>query len=192
MRNFAVFVAVACIPQAVLGQAIKSEPPLEKFSEEQISAIEYPDIQFEETEADVKNYDKYFIFHRPDTSFDVAFGDINECDALARGAGYYSNNVSYYSPQAGVLGSAAGSIIGSLVADAIFGSAERRRVRRVNLRNCMAFKGYDRYGLEKERWQKFHFEEGFGEANDDKRRAYFLIQAKVVSGPKPAGEVLEK
>lgn len=192
MRNFAILVAAASISPAAWGQAIKAEPSLEAFSEEQISAIEYPDLQFKETEADIKVYDKYFLFHRPDTSFDVAFGDINECDALARGAGYYSTSVSYYSPQAGVLGSAAGSVIGSLVADAIFGSAERRQVRRVNLRNCMAFKGYDRYGLEKERWQNFHFEEGFGEANEDKRREYFMIQAKVGSGPKPAGEVLEK
>ncbi|WP_108810152.1 hypothetical protein [Sphingorhabdus sp. Alg231-15] len=192
MKKIMGVLVLASFSQALAAQAIKSEPPLEAFSDEQISDVEYPDLQFEETEGDIKVYDKYFFFHRAETNFDVAFGDINECDALARGAGYYRSNVSYYSPQAGVLGSAAGSIIGSMVADAIFGSAERRRIRRVNLRNCMAFKGYERYGLEKERWQKFHFEEGFGEANAVKRRSYFMVQAKVASGPKPAGMVLEK
>lgn len=192
MRVILGVLAMTSISSGAAAQAIKSEPEMEIFPAEEISEIAYPDLEFEETPQDVKVYDKYFFFHREDTSFDVAFADINECDALARGAGHYRTSVSYYSPQAGLLGSAAGSVIGSLVADAIFGSAERRKIRRSNLRNCMAFKGYERYGLEKERWQKFHFEEGFGEANEVKRRNYFMVQARVASGPKPAGKVLDK
>ena len=192
MKFFIGALALASLSQGLHAQAFKNEPPMEEFSAEQIAEIENPDLAFEETDSDIKVYDKYSFFHRLDTGFDTAFADINECDALARGAGYYRSSYSYYSPQAGMLGSVAGGVIGSLVADAIFGSAERRRVRRVNLRNCMGFKGYSRYGLEKERWQKFHFEEGFGDANEKKRREYFLVQAKVASGSTPTGEVLDK
>ncbi len=71
------------------------------------------------------------------------------------------------------------------MADAIFGSAERRRIRRINLRNCMAFKGYKRYGMEKERWQTFNFEEGNGTVKGDKRESYLLKQALVASGATP-------
>ena len=77
------------------------------------------------------------------------------------------------------------------MADAIFGSAERRRIKRVNLRNCMFFKGYDRYGLEKDLWQAFHFEEGLSRENAEDRAAALMKQARVASGPKPALEVLE-
>jgi hypothetical protein len=77
------------------------------------------------------------------------------------------------------------------MADAIFGSAERRRIKRINLRNCMYYKGYDRYGLEKELWQKFHFEEGLSRENAKDREAALLKQARVASGPKPQLEVLE-
>ncbi|MBQ0772939.1 MAG: hypothetical protein KBT59_13905, partial [Sphingomonadales bacterium] len=90
-----------------------------------------------------------------------------------------------------VLAGGIGGAIGNLMADAIFGSAERRKVRRINMRRCMAFKGYDRYGLEKDLWQAFHFEEGFGSVDDDKRREYLLKQAKVASGTKPEQEVLQ-
>jgi hypothetical protein len=173
-------------------QAIKPPPEMKRFSAEEIGAVELPDLAFTETPVEVELYDKYFYFHRADTSFDEAYADISECDALASGisfSAYGSGTVPY--PYAGTMAGAVGGALGGLMADAIFGSAERRRIRRINMRNCMGFKGYARFGMEKERWQSFHFEEGFGRVEDEKRQVYLMKQAKVASGPAPQQKALE-
>jgi hypothetical protein len=82
-------------------------------------------------------------------------------------------------------------MIGGLMADAIFGSAERRKLKRINIRTCMFYKGYDRYGLKKDLWQEFHFEEGLSRENADKRQTALLRQALVASGDQPTTEVLQ-
>lgn len=176
-------------------QAIKPPAPIRNFTPDEVSAVTMPDLAFEQTQADIDTYDKYFFFHRENTDFDTAYNDISECDAVSSGFNYYAGGdsymSSYYASQYGLAG-VAGSAIGSAIADAIFGSAERRRARRINMRNCMGFKGYDRYGMEKERWQSFHFEEGFGRMGDEKREGHLMMQARVASGPKPSGEVLPR
>ena len=182
--------AIFMIPQIANAQAIKPEPEMEKFDAATIAEIEMPDLQFEETEAEIKNYEKYFYFHRSDTEFDTAYADIAECDAMASGLSVGNYNAPTPYPYAGTMVGAAGSVIGNLMADAIFGSGERRKLRRMNIRKCMGYKGYDRYGMEKERWQTFHFEEGLSSVGPEKRRVYLLKQTKVASGPKPEQEVL--
>ena len=85
------------------------------------------------------------------------------------------------------LGGVLGGAIGSALADAIYGSAEERRKRRVNMRRCMNFKGYARYGLSKDLWNEFNFEEGNRTVPEQERQGMLAQQAKVASGPKPAG-----
>lgn len=188
---FALLLPLAAVAQA---QAIESGPPIRTFTEAEIEAVAMPDLAYEpdpEIEAD---FDKYFFFHREDTSFDQAFADITECDALAHGMTKYGSDwpptvsqmTNDYGPVLGKL-----SVLGGLMGDAIFDSGERRWIRRFNIRRCMFFKGYDRYGLEKKLWQAFHFEEGLGRKNDQDRLAALLQQARVASGPKPPLEVLE-
>lgn len=175
-----------------MAQAIKPPPQIKQFSADTVAAVETPDLVFQETPEDVDLFEKYFYFHRGDTSFDQAYADISECDALASGisfSAYGSGSVPY--PYAGTMAGALGGAIGGMMADAIFGSAERRRIRRINMRNCMGFKGYARYGMEKERWQTFHFEEGFGRVEEEKRQVYLLKQAKVASGTVPQQKALE-
>ena len=92
--------------------------------------------------------------------------------------------------QYGALAGAAGGVIASVLVDAIFGSGARREQRRTNMRNCMYYKEYDRYGLEKGLWTEFNFEEGLSKENEQDRAAALLMQAKVASGPKPVTEVL--
>ena len=196
MRNLICFTLLAYAAVAQPGdanaQAIKSEPPMRNFTADEISKVSTPDLKFAETPADVDTYDKYFFFHRENTNFDQAFADIKECDALTSGIRYYGGgNGAVYSPYGGTLGGAVGGVIGSAIADAIFGSAERRRIRRVNMRSCMGYKEYNRYGMERERWQVFNFEEGMGKVKGEKRENYLLLQAKVASGPKPELKVLE-
>jgi hypothetical protein len=81
-------------------------------------------------------------------------------------------------------------LIGSAIADAIFGSAARRAQRRINLRNCMGFKGYQRYGLAEKQWKDFNFEEGHGRKKEGERDDALELQALVASGPKPTAKEL--
>ena len=177
---------IASVAQA---QAIKNEPPMREFTQEEVNAIAMPDLEFEETDGIRDDYEKYFFFHREETGFDQAYADVTECDALASGISYYrgvdAGQMGAAMAQYGALAGGIGGVIGGMMADAIFGSAERRKQRRMNLRNCMFYKGYDRYGLEKDLWQEFNFEEGNSREEASKREAALLKQAKIASGPKP-------
>lgn len=166
---------------------------LRHFTDEEVAAIAMPDTGFTETDLIAADYDKYFYFQRDDTTFDEAYADVLECDSLSSGISYYyggSVNPGMIA-QYGVLPSAIGGAIGSAFADAVFGSAERRRIRRVNIRNCMGFKGYSRYGLEKDKWQAFNFEEGFSREEAGAREMALKAQARRASGPKPQQKALE-
>jgi hypothetical protein len=184
---------LVAMPAAGQAQAIKSEPEMKIFTAAEIEAVEMPNLAYKPDPLIAADFDKYFYFHRDGTDFSQAYADITECDSLASGINFYmgANDAIMQNAmiQYGAAG-AVGGVLGSLMADAIFGSAERRRIKRVNLRNCMYFKGYDRYGLEKDLWQAFHFEEGLSRENAKDREAALLKQARVASGPKPQTEVL--
>ncbi|WP_143738426.1 hypothetical protein [Erythrobacter colymbi] len=188
-------VLLALMPVAAGAQAIKSEPEKKIFTAAEIEAVAMPDLAYTPDPVIAADFDKYFFFHREGTDFSQAYADIIECDSLASGINFYmgadSAAISSAMSQYGVLAGGIGGAIGGLMADAIFGSAERRKIKRINLRNCMFYKGYDRYGLEKDLWQKFHFEEGLSRENAKDREAALLKQARVASGPKPQYEVLE-
>ena len=193
MLRCAALAVLVSMPAMVQAQAIKSEPEQKQFTAAEIEAVAMPDLSYKPDPAIAADFDKYFFFHRDGTDFSQAYADVTECDSLASGINYYlgGNDALLNSSiaQYGAAG-AVGGVLGSLVADAIFGSAERRRIKRINVRNCMFYKGYDRYGLEKDLWQAFHFEEGLSRENADDRSAALLKQARVASGPKPALEVL--
>jgi len=156
------------------------------------ASVEMPVLAFTPDAEAEKNYDKYFYFHREGTDFATALSDIRECDGYARGLSYNAGGVTPYMPYGGMLGGAIGGAIGSAMADAIFGSAERRKQRRMNLRTCMGFKEYKTYGLPKELWTKFNFEEGLTAVDEERRQTLLAMQAKVASGPKPtAGEIAQ-
>ncbi|MBS0476412.1 MAG: hypothetical protein JSR28_14865 [Proteobacteria bacterium] len=153
-----------------------------------------PKLDFTATPEIEADYEKYFYFHRADTSFVDAFNDIRECDALASGANIYrgadSGAMAAAMSQYGVLAGGIGGAVGSVIADAIFGSAARRAQRRVNLRNCMGFKGYQRFGLSGDLWKEFNFEEGNGRKKEGERNEALELQALVASGPVPATKEL--
>jgi hypothetical protein len=180
------FMPLAGLAAACAAPASAASPALDPAS------IEMPVLAFTPDSEAEKNYDKYFYFHREGTDFATALSDIHECDGYARGLSYSAGGVTPYVPYGGMLGGAIGGAIGSAMADAIFGSAERRKQRRMNLRTCMGFKEYKAYGLPKELWTGFNFEEGLTAVDDARREALLLIQAKVASGPKPTvGEILQ-
>lgn len=152
-----------------------------------------PKLDFTATPEVEADFAKYFYFHRENTTFAEAYEDVHECDALASGSSIYLGGnaaAAGAAAQYGVLTGAIGSAIGSAVADAIFGSAARREQRRVNLRNCMGFKQYQRYGLSRDLWTAFNFEEGMGRKKEDRRNDALALQALVASGPKPTTKEL--
>lgn len=152
--------------------------------------VAMPALDFTPDAAAAADYDKYYAFHRADTDYETAFADLVECDGYARGlqSGVAYQQVPY--PYAGTIGGAVGGAIGNALAQAIFGSAEKRPLRRVNMRTCMNFKGYDRYGLPKSVWETFNFEEGLSSLKDEKRYVFLRQQAMVASSGSLKGEAL--
>ncbi len=156
-----------------------------KVTDEEIAKVEMPELAFQATPEDEKNFDKYYFFNRPGTDFATAYADISECDGYARGL---ASGITYQQapyPYAGTMAGAIGGAIGNAMAVAIFGSAEKRRLRRVNMRKCMNFKGYERYGLAKDKWEPFNFEEGLSGVSETDRQRYLKQQALVASSYTP-------
>ena len=152
--------------------------------------LELPDLGGPTTAEDEVGFDKYFYFHRRDTGFEQALADIRECDGYARGLSSPYGYAETPYPYAGTLAGVAGGAIANLMISAIFGSAELRKARRTNMRRCMNYKGYDRYGLNKDVWQQFHFEEGLGSVKEEERQLKLAQQAKAASLVIPVGKVL--
>jgi len=150
-----------------------------------VPALDYPADPLIE-----KDFDKYYYFHRDNTDFRSALADIRDCDNLSRGLaspyGYAQAPYPYTYTMAGALGGA----IGNLMVAVIFGSAEKRATRRINMRRCMSFKGYQRYGLPKDIWDKFNFEEGLANLSEEKRQVFLKQQAKIASGDHPKTKAL--
>lgn len=154
------------------------------------ATVPMPKLDFASTPLIEADFDKYYFFNRANTSFEEALADLRDCDGFARGlsSGYKYQEAPY--PYTYTMAGAAGGVIANVMIAAIFGSAEKRRLRRVNMRRCMGYRGYARFGLEKDLWQEFNFEEGFSGEGEDKRQAMLAQQAKVASGPRPAGKEL--
>ena len=184
----AALAAALSIAGAGTAFAQETEAEMRSFTAEEIEAIAIPATSFDYEKANAADFDKYYYFHREDTSFDQAFADITECDDLSSGLASYKGemeNTFYNQQMYGAL-----SPFAVMLSDAIHGSAARREMRRVNMRNCMGYKGYQRYGIEKDLWKEFNFEEGGGREDEDVRNAALLAQARVASGPTPTTEVL--
>lgn len=146
------------------------------------ASVKMPELSFKPTPEDASNYDKYFYFTRTETDFATAYADIVECDGYARGL---ASGVAPSYGQ-GILGDALANAMGDL----IYGSANRRKLRRKNLRACMAFKGYERHGLSKDVWSTFNFEEGNKSIDEDARTAFLKQQALVASSARPQDKAL--
>jgi hypothetical protein len=154
------------------------------------ATVPVPDLAFTERAEDVSGYEKYYYFVRPGNDFVSALSDLHECDGYARGLSYRPTEAQVPYPYAYTIGGAIGGAIGNAMADAIFGSSERRKQRRLNMRTCMAYKGYKRFGLSKEIWTRFNFEEGNSPPSEVAREKFLRQQAKIASGPMPAAKEL--
>lgn len=154
------------------------------------AAVPLPALAFKPDPALEKDFDKYYYFHRADTDFRAALADLRDCDGFARGLASPFGNMATPYPYAGTLAGAAGGAIANIMVAAIFGSAQLRATRRITMRRCMFYKGYQRFGVPKDLWQAFNFEEGFGPIAEDKRQAFLMQQAKVAAGARQQTAVL--
>ncbi|MBX3595207.1 MAG: hypothetical protein KF783_12085 [Sphingomonas sp.] len=161
-----------------------------EVSDADAAKVEMPALAFAATPEDEASYDKYFYFRRTGVTYSDAYRDIVECDGYARGLASGIGYAQTPYPYAGTMAGAVGSAIGTAMAMAIFGSAEKRRLRRVNMRQCMNFKGYQRYGLKKSLWEAFNFEEGLSDMPESRRFDYLKRQALVASAAAPQGKEL--
>jgi len=146
--------------------------------------ITIPSLQFAEQPEMVKAYDKYFYFFREQTSFADALADLRECDGYARGLAYRVTNDPHDLLGQGIVGSLMAPV-GALIADRLFGVPERRKARRTNMRVCMGYKGYHRYGLPQAIWQSFNFDDAIHEPVEADRQHMLMQQAKIASGDRP-------
>jgi hypothetical protein len=150
------------------------------------ASIQLPDLHFTPDDHAIDNFEKYFFFNRADTGFATAYADLQECDGYARGLSYRTGYTAVPYPYAGTVGGIIGGVVVGVMDDAIYGSAERRRLRRVNMRTCMGFKGYTAFGLPKAIWEQFNFEEGNAHVEEGRRQRFLQMQARAASGPRPA------
>lgn len=202
MRTLILGMAMCCVPPAASAQEAGTFADRTHWSAADWQAwvpdvveLTMPRIDFSATSEDVENYDRYFLFHRVKTDFATALGDIRSCDGHARGlvrseAGEYGALQAYSRAYAGqyamapLVGGLGGALIGS-VANSITSSAEVRRRQRANMRRCMFFKGYARYGLSEARWRDFHFEDSEDDIDEGDRQRDLALQALVASGTQP-------
>lgn len=135
------------------------------------STIIVPDIA-----ADTRslgNENKFFVFHRPNTSFAAAEADVRFCMR-------YINQTMFPpmpdfvpwedAPPVGDAPRYAG-LIGQLVVDGV-----ARSLRQSNVMRCMLPRGYVRYRISEGLWKEINYRE---------LESSIMIQAKIASGPTP-------
>ncbi|MBL0924698.1 MAG: hypothetical protein IBJ12_09585 [Sphingomonadaceae bacterium] len=192
--SYALILGAVTMSCAASVQADLSASPfgVVETSADDATRLEMPKLEFAETPEDAKNYDKYYFFRRDETDFATAYADISECDGYARGlvSSYQYQDPPY--PYAGTLAGAAGGMIANAMMAAIFVPGEKRRMRRVNMRQCMGFKGYERLGLSKDLWEAFNFEEGTGVEEEESRTRALKLQALVASTAPATEKVLPR
>lgn len=188
LNRLILLAALCCATPALAERPVYA--PLLPVAKVDPATITMPELRFTPTPEIERNYSKYFYFHRDDTDFDTALADLRECDQMARKMSNAAPAVNVPYPYTNTLAGAGGGLIAALVIDATKGAADRRSMRRLTMTNCMTFKDYKAYGLLKELWIKFNWEEGNSEPEGSVRLEKLRMQAKVASGPRPvSGEL---
>lgn len=173
--------------------AVATSQPVHADEPIEVASIAVPSLDFVETPEVRKNYNRIFYFHRSGTTFVDALSDIVECDAYGRALPFKPDPTRYIvlsnSPIVAGIGTPIANLlspVGERWADKMFGAPWRRKTRRNNLRVCMGYKGYQRYGLTQAIWASFNFDEANKPPPEDQRRRMLIQQAKIASGPAPS------
>ncbi|HEX6375351.1 MAG TPA: hypothetical protein VFZ91_06485 [Allosphingosinicella sp.] len=130
---------------------------------------------------------RHVYFHKPGIRLETARADIAECRSYAGSAILYPQVPARIPVEADAVAPEAlgGGGMTPLVAQAalgIFGGPEQRKIAAANMRKCMGFKGYRRYGLSEPLWEWL---------NDRDPSQAVERQARVAAGPAPAAPGLD-
>lgn len=129
------------------------------------AATPLPAVSFETSDQDKKKFSKYYISHKPGVSVDKARADIDECLRYSMGANemgiqmfppipdfvpledqqsYQDGKPKAHNGQFGLVG----DVMAALIVPGV-----NRAIAQSNVRRCMGYKNYDRYGISKEAWK---------------------------------------
>lgn len=124
---------------------------------------------------------KFFLFHMENVSADQVRGDLVYCIGQARPIISLRDRMG-----------SSGGLLGAVI-NARMGEIDRFRMRNAAMRKCMGMIGYDRYLVPEDMW-KVVVDEGDIVLNDDALVDIDVVERMVAfaSGPKPAGERLQK
>jgi hypothetical protein len=136
--------------------------------------------------ADGETFTRHFFFHRRGVALDEARSDLAECRTYAADAMLWPREPKSLPPDPKTLppnvsGGPMGPLAGGL-AFALAEGSERSKIAAANMRKCMGFKGYDRYGLPDPLWKQLNA----GTPDEALAR-----QARLASGGAPAGRKLD-
>jgi hypothetical protein len=166
-----------------------------------------PSLDFKPTKHDIDHYWEFYYFHKAGVSYDRALADLDECHSYSRmlvatspvpkfiplgtqNSPYTSDELfrrqfdfQYrFSQQYGLFGGLTAALIAEIATSSV-----NHGVERSNLRRCMYFKGYSRYGLNKSLWKQLNEATG----KDEERGKQIIARfATIASGPAPQMEAI--
>ena len=154
-------------------------------------ALVVPSLDFKPTSRDIRHYDDYFYFHKPGIDYATALGDIAECDAYSREIAPMASIPAFVpwggrpAPDPTIETALVNAWFNwGLVGLGIVAVVEedlRSGVEHANMRRCMGFKGYRRYGTSSAIWSQLES----GTRFDREARL-----ATIASGPAPQSEAI--
>ena len=136
--------------------------------------------------AEDESFGRHFFFHRPGVSLEEARADLEECRTYASSAMLWPRSPGSLPPDPDILppqvtGGSLGPLVGGL-AFALVEGGERAKIAAANMRKCMGFKGYGRYGLSDPLWKQL---------NAGSPEEVLERQARLASGGAPSGRRLD-
>lgn len=125
---------------------------------------------------------KFYYFHRSGTSFDDAYRDLTECRGhlVTGGAAAVPGFIPWDEAHQRKIPQRIQpyGLVGGALAAIILPKMERG-ARSNKMRRCMGTRGYARYAITEESWNRL---------NEGDERQLILMQAKLASGPKPVDQ----
>ena len=176
-RIFAI--AVFCIAANAAGTNAVP-PPVDP------AKVTVPPLVFTPKPRDGGNEWRYHVFQKDGVSFEIALADLRQCTAYTNGlvaqapipafVPFGASGFAVAGPRFANMG-----LVGNLVIDA-FMSGMQSEMESYNLRRCMTYKGYRRYGVTRKLWS---------ELTKGSSEEVTVRMALIASGAKPQAEALE-
>lgn len=161
------------VPSLASGQSVAVAPP-------DPAALVLPSLDGSDPSVAREGW-KYFYFHKEGATYEQAYGDFAECYRFMPSSSVTSGKLPMFVPWVERQGARAApntnsyGLVGIAIAAIIDGPLTRRS-RQSRLRRCLEPRGYVRYPIAKESWQKLF------DVTDES----IALQAKAASLPKPS------